>query len=107
MASRTDLLEIHGDSETSWTVTNRGRDLNIAIADAYVNSVEPPIRIIRYPPGTRSMNLAERGQKRLLVLAYLNLHHGRLSLLAWEEMFIAAEGQLDFHCMPQANSNSN
>ena len=50
------------------------------------------------------MNLVERGQKRLLVLANLNLHHGRLGLLAWEGMLFAAGGQLGFHPMPQAEA---
>ena len=90
--TRTDLLKLHGDSDTSWTVPGRGRDLNTVVVDAYVNSVEPPIRVVRCPPGTRSMNMAERGEKRLLERANLNLHHGRLSLLAWEDMLLAAGG---------------
>ena len=48
--------------------------------------------------------MAERGQKRLLMLANLNLHHGRLSPLAWEDMFLAVEGQLDFHPIPKAKA---
>ena len=48
------------------------------------------------------MNMAGRGQKRLLKLANLDLHHGRLSLLAWEGMFLTAEGQLDYHPMAGA-----
>ena len=43
------------------------------------------------------MDLAERGQKRLLVLASPDLHYGRLSPVAWENLFFAAQGQLDFH----------
>ena len=50
------------------------------------------------------MNPAERGQKRLLVLANLNLHYGHLGLVAWEEMFFTAQGQLDFHSMPNAEA---
>mmetsp|Transcript_21593 Transcript_21593/g.48809 ORF Transcript_21593/g.48809 Transcript_21593/m.48809 type:complete len:237 (+) Transcript_21593:479-1189(+) len=72
------------------------------VVNDYVNSVEPPIRVIRCPPGTQSMYLAERGQKRLLVLANPSLHYGRLSLVAWEDMFSAAQSQLDFHPMPEA-----
>ena len=88
--SRTDLFEIRGDSNTSCTVPGCGRDLNTAVVDAYVNSIEPPIRVIRCPLGTQSMNLAERGQKRLLVLANPNFHYGRLSPVAWEKMFLVA-----------------
>ena len=33
------------------------------------------------------------------MLVNLNPHHGRLSLLAWEDMYLAAEGQLDYHPM--------
>ena len=50
------------------------------------------------------MNLAERGQNRLLMPANLNLHHGWLSPLAWEDMYFAADGQLDLYPMPQAES---
>ena len=50
------------------------------------------------------MNLAERGLKHLPVLASPNLHRGRLSLLAWEDMFFAAKCQLDFRPMPQAEA---
>ena len=46
--------------------------------------------------------MAEVGQKRLLVLANLNLHYGRLGLLAWDDMSLAAEGQLDYHSMAGA-----
>ena len=80
----------------------RGRDLNSAIADDYVNSVKPPISDFRCPPGTQSLNLAERGQKKLLMLCNLNLHYGRLSLKGWEGMLLAAEGQLDLHSMPRS-----
>ena len=86
------VRELHGDSDTSWTVSGRGRDLNTAVVEEYVRGIQPPFRIIRCPPGTQSMNMAERGQKRLLVLANLDLHHGRLSLLALDDMFLAAEG---------------
>ena len=80
----------------------RGQDLNSAIVDEYVNSVEPPISFFRSPPGTQSFNLAERGQKKLLMLRNLNLHYGRLSLMGWEDMLFAANGQLDHHPMPRA-----
>ena len=96
------VRELHGDSDTSWTVSGRGRDLNTAVVEEYVRGIHPPFRIIRCPPVTQSMNMAERGQKRLLMLANLNLHHGRLSLLAWDGMFLAAEGQLDHHPMAKA-----
>ena len=96
------VRELHGDSDTSCTVSGRGRDLNTAVVEEYVRGIDPPFRIIRCPPGTQSMNMAERGQKRLLVLANLNLHHGRLSLLAWDGMFLAAEEQLDYHPMAGA-----
>ena len=102
LTTQNNLLELHGDSDTSWTAFGRGRDLSTAIFDEYANKVDPPIRIIRCPPGVRSMNLAERGQRRLLVLTNLNLNHGRLSPLASEEMFFAAEGQLDYHPMAGA-----
>ena len=102
MATQSNFFELHGDSDTSWTVSGRGRDFNTAVVDEYANKVEPPVRITRCPSGTQSMNLAERGQERLLMLANLNLHHGRLSLLAWEDMFFAAEGQLDYHPMAGA-----
>ena len=97
-----DLLEVHGDSDTSWTVPGRGPDLNSAIADDYANSAEPPISCFRCPPGTRSLNLAERGQKKPLMACNLNLHCGRLSLKGWEDMLFAAEGQLDHHPMPRS-----
>ena len=58
----------------------RGRDLNSAVVNDYVNSVEPPISVFRCPPGTYSLNLAERGHKKLLLLCNLNLHYGRISL---------------------------
>ena len=96
------VRELRGDSDTSWTVSGRGRDLNTAVVEEYVRGIDPPFRIIRFPPGTQSINMAERGQKRLLVLANLNLHHGRLSLLAWDEMFLATEGQLDYRPMAGA-----
>ena len=51
-----------------------------------------------------SMNHAKRGQKRLLVLINFNLHYSRLSPLAWEGMFFAAEGQPGFHPMPAAEA---
>ena len=102
--TRTDLLELHDDSGTSWTVPGHGRDLNTAVVDGYANSVEPPIRITQCPPGTQSMDLAERGQKRLVVLANPNLHSGRLGLVAWEDMFFAAQGQLDLQLLPGAET---
>ena len=89
---RKDLFELHGDSGTPWAVPGRGRGLNTAIVGDYANSVEPPIRNTRYPPGTQSTDLAERGQKRLLVLADLNLHYGLLSPVAWEGKFFVAQG---------------
>ena len=70
--TRHDLPEVHGDSDTSWTVPGRGRDLNSAVVDECVNSVEPPISVFRCPSETRSLDLAERGQKKLLVLYNLN-----------------------------------
>ena len=51
--------------------------------------------------------MAERSQKRLLVLANLNLNYGRLSPLALEVMFLAAEGQLDYHPMAGAEDAQN
>ena len=59
--TRHDLLEVRGDSDTSWTLPGRGRDLNSAVVDDYVNSIEPPISVFRCPPGTQSLNLAGRG----------------------------------------------
>ena len=50
------------------------------------------------------MDLTERGQKLLLVLASLILHYGRLSLVTWEKVLFAAQGQLDFHPMPSAKA---
>ena len=66
--TRRDLLEVHDDSDTSWTVPGRGRDFNSAVVDDYDYSVEPPISVFRCPPGTQSPNLAERGQKKLRML---------------------------------------
>ena len=40
--TRHDLLEVRGDSGTSWTVPGRGRDLNSAVVDEYVNSISLP-----------------------------------------------------------------
>ena len=54
------VRELHGDSDTSWTVSGRGRDLNTAVVEKYVRGIHPPFRIIRFPPGTQSMNMAER-----------------------------------------------
>ena len=88
---RRSVRELHGDSDTSWTVSGRGCDLNTAVVAEYVRKIDPPFSIIRCPPGIQSTNMAEHGQKLLLVLANLNLHHGRLGLLAWEDMFLAAE----------------
>ena len=79
-------------SDTTWTVPGLGRDVNSDILDEYANSVEPPITLIRCPPGTRSPNLAERGQKKIPMLCNLNLHYGQLSLKWWEDMLLAAEG---------------
>ena len=64
--------------------------------------VEPPISVFRCPPETQSENLAERGQKNLLMLCNPNLHYGRLSLKGWEAMLFAAKGQLDHLTMPRA-----
>ena len=64
-----------------------------------MNSVEPPISVLRCPLGTQSLNLAERGQKELLILCNLNLHYGRLSLKLWKDILFAAEGQLDHQPM--------
>ena len=61
-------------------VPGRGPDLNSAVVDDYANSIEPPITAIRCPPGTQSRNLAERGQKKLLMACSPNLHYGRLGL---------------------------
>lgn len=97
-----DLLELHGDSDTSWTVPGRARDLNTSEVEAYPNSAEPPINFVRCPPGTQSLNMAERGQKRLLLFANLSLHFGRLSMEGRKGMFLAAEAQLDFHPMPRS-----
>ena len=52
--TRRDLLEIHGDSDTSRTVPGRGQDFNSSVVDEYVNSGEPPITVIRCPPCTRT-----------------------------------------------------
>ena len=68
--TRHDLLEVHGDSGTSWTEPGCGQDFNSAVVEEYVNSVEPPIFVIRCPPGAQSLNLAERGQKKLLVVGF-------------------------------------
>ena len=78
-----DLPGVNGDSDTSWTVPDLGQDLNSAIVAEYVNSVEPPISVIRFPPGTQSLHLAERGQKKLLMPCDSNLHYGRLSPKSW------------------------
>ena len=80
MTIQNNLLELHGDPDTSWTVSGRGRDLNTAVVGEYVKRAEPPVA----SSGARMvlMNLAERGQKRLMTLANFDLHHGRLSPLA-------------------------
>ena len=57
----------------------RGQDLNSAIVGECVNSVEPPISVFRCPLGAQGLNLAERGQKKVLMLCNLNLYCGRLS----------------------------
>ena len=72
----------------------------MAPVDAYVNSVEPSIAVIRCPPLTQCLNLAERGQKKPLVLCNPNRHYGRFSLKGWGGMLFAAESQLDHHPMP-------
>ena len=41
-----------------------------------MNTVEPPISVFRCPPGTQSLNLAERGVKKALMLLNLNIHFG-------------------------------
>ena len=81
----------------------RDQDLHSAVVDKYVNSVEPPITVIDCLPGTQSLNLAERGRKKLLVLCNPNLHYGRLNLKGRKKMLFAAEGQLDHHPMPQSS----
>ena len=95
-----DLLEVHGDSDVSWTVPGRDRDLNSAIVNDCVNSAEPSISIFRCPSETQSPNLAERGQINHLMLCNLNLHYGRLSPNAWWGMLFAAVDQLDHRPMP-------
>ena len=46
--------------------------------------------------------MAVRGQKLLLLLANRNLHLGRLGIVGWQDMFLAAEAQLDFHPVPRS-----
>ena len=62
-----------------------------------------PITVIRCPPGTQGLDLAERSQKKLLMLCDLNRHYGPLSLKGWGGMLFAAEGQLDHHPMPKTS----
>ena len=81
----------------------RGRDLSCFVVDEYAILLEPPITVIRCPPGTQSLNLAERGQKRLLMLCSPDLHYGRLSLKGCEVMLFVAEGQLDNHPMTHSH----
>ena len=45
-----------------------------ADVDEYVNSVKLPIIAIRFPPGTQSPNLVERGQKKLFMCYNPNRH---------------------------------
>ena len=93
------LLELLGDSGMLWTVPGRARDLNTAEVEAYANYFEPSTN---FEPGAQSHHMAERGQKRLLLLVNLNLHFGRLGKAGWQGLcvFPAAEAQLDFHPMP-------
>ena len=58
----------------------RARYLNTAEVEAYANSIEPPINCMRYPPGTQSLSMVERGQKRPLLLANPHPYFGRLSM---------------------------
>ena len=37
--TRHDLLEVHGDSDTFWTVPGREQDLSSAVVDKYVNFI--------------------------------------------------------------------
>ena len=71
-----------------------------------MNSAEPPNTVVGCPLSTESLNLAERGQKRPLILCNLNTHNGRLSMKGWDEMLFAAEGQLDRHPIPQYGSHA-
>ena len=52
-----DLPELHGDFGTPWTVPGKARDLSITEVEAYAGFVEPPINLVRCPPGTRSLNM--------------------------------------------------
>ena len=79
-----------------------GQDLPSAVVNEHANLVEPPITTIRSPPGTQSLNIAERGKKKLLMLCNHNLHYGRLSPSVFEGILFAAEGQLDHHPIPQS-----
>ena len=94
-----DLLEAHGDSDTSWTAPGRGRNPNSAIVDEYVSSAGPPIT----GTCTQSPDLAERSQKKLLTHCNFDLHYGRFSLRCWEGMLFVTEGQLD-HIPPVSQS---
>ena len=80
----------------------RGKDLNSAVVDEHVNSFEPPIYVIRFPPEAQSRNLAKRYQKTPLLLCKLNLYYGRLSPKGWESILFGTEGQLDHHPMPHS-----
>ena len=59
----TGLLELYGDSDMSWAVPRRARDINTAEVCAYAKSDEPPITFARCPLGTQSLDMAERRQK--------------------------------------------
>ena len=91
--STSGLLELHGDSGTSFYLPSRASGLATAEVDSYTNSVEPPISVIRRPSGTQG-------------LADLNLHFGRLDMKRWQEKFLAAEAQPDLHPIPAAANSA-
>ena len=96
-----DLLELHGDSDTPWADPRRARDLLTSEVEAHANYVEPLMNSVRCTPKTQSLSMAEREQKRLLLLANRSLNFGRLRMTGWQDMFFAAEAQLDYHPMPR------
>ena len=51
---RRSVRELHGDSDTSWTVSGRGRDLNTAAVAECVRGIDPPFSTIRCPPGPKA-----------------------------------------------------
>ena len=97
-----DPLELHGDSDTSWAVPGRSRDLNTSEVVAYANSAGSLINFLRCPPGAQGLDMVGRGQKRLLLLANLTLPFRRLRIVGWQGMFLAAEARLFFHPMPRS-----